>query len=320
MSGINLSGAEYGEANGIHGQNYIYPSETTVAYFAEKGFDTVRVPFLWERLQPQLLGSLSTEELGLLKQSVELIRSHGMKIVLDPHNYGYFGGKRLVTEEVPEFVFGDFWTRLASEFSDQPDVYFGLMNEPHDIPANEWLTAVNSAIAGIRAVGAQNMILVPGTNWTGAHSWLSDMPGGSNAEVMKNVQDPSNNYAFEFHQYMDEDFSGTHEDCPKAEEAVKSLETVTAWLAENGKRGFLGEYGGTKAPECLSGIKMMTETIRKNSQHWLGFAYWAAGDWWPETEGNNIQPTASGDRPQLSSLGISQKRASEADKNCSAKP
>ena len=316
MSGVNISGAEYGDTNGVQGQNYIYPSEKTVVYFSKKGFDTVRLPFLWERLQPQLFGSLNPEELEYIKQAVTLIRTHGMKIILDPHNYGYYNGKRLVTEDVPEYAFGDFWTRLALEFADQPDVYFGLMNEPHDIPVDAWLTAVNSAMAGIRAVGAKNMVLVPGTNWTGAHSWETNLPGGSNAEVMKRVVDPQNNFAFEFHQYMDEDFSGTHETCPNANAAVKALENVSAWLAENKKRGFLGEFGGSKDPACLAGIQNMTETLRQNSAQWLGFTYWAAGDWWPETESNNIQPTDKRDRPQLKWLGVQKQKTAPEPALC----
>ena len=35
---------------------------------------------------------------------------------------------------------------------------------------------------------------------------------------------------------------------------------------------------------------------------WTGWAYWTAGDWWPEGEPLNIQPTKSGDRPQLQAL------------------
>ena len=320
MSGVNLSGAEYGDKNGVAGTNFSYPSEKTVAYFAKKGFDTVRLPFLWDRIQPQLNESLSAVELDSLQQEVKLLRSNGFKVILDPHNFGYYDGKRLATDDVPDFAFANFWTRIAVEFSDQPDVYFGLMNEPHDIPTDLWLKSANAAIAGIRAAGAQNMILVPGTNWSGASSWRTDFTGGTNADIMKGIEDPANNFAFEFHQYMDEDFSGTHETCPKADEAVKALEDVSTWLKENGKRGFLGEFGGSKSPECLTGIKNMAEAVRANSAQWLGFTYWAGGDWWPETEGNNIQPTAKGDRPQLKWIGIKQEKTPVSSPLCLSNP
>jgi endoglucanase len=101
---------------------------------------------------------------------------------------------------------------------------------------------------------------------------------------------------------------------------VKSLETVTAWLAENKRRGILGEFGASKNEECLSGLTAMVETLRRNSTHWLGFAYWAGGDWWPETEGNNIRPTAKGDRPQLQALGIVKRSKPSDAEECSPHP
>jgi endoglucanase len=318
MTGINLSGAEYGDKNGVLGTNYTYPSQNTVNYFAKKGFNTVRLPFLWDRLQPQLNEALSSVELDLLKQAVKLLQDHGMKVILDPHNFGYYDGKRMASDDIPDYAFADFWTRVASEFGDDPNVYFGLMNEPYDIPTDLWLKSANAAITGIRAVGAKNLILVPGTNWSGASSWNNDFRGGANSLVMKGVEDPDNNFAYEFHQYMDQNFSGTHETCPKAAEAANALERVTAWLKENRKRGFLGEFGGSKDPECLAGIKTMADTVRANSDYWLGFTYWAAGDWWQESEGNNIQPTAKGDREQLKSIDIS--RDSSGEPNCTATP
>ncbi|MCV0426935.1 MAG: glycoside hydrolase family 5 protein [Roseibium sp.] len=300
--GVNLSGAEYGDKHGILGTNYIYPTEETVSYFAEKGMNLVRLPFRWERLQPVFGEALNTEELNRLHNAVELIRSHGMKVLLDPHNFGYYDGKRLMTADVPAQAFANFWIRLAQEFANQEDIMFGLMNEPYDIPVEDWLIAANQAIAGIRAVGAENLILVPGTNWSGASSWQSDRPAGNNGNVMSGVSDPADNFIYEVHQYMDEDFSGTHETCPQADLALKGLVDFTGWLKEQGARGLLGEFGGSKDPACLAGLTRMVDYMDEASEQWLGWTYWAAGDWWPATEGNNIQPVEGTDRPQLAAV------------------
>lgn len=300
--GVNLSGAEYGDAAGIYGTNYTYPSEETVRYFAGKGMNIVRLPVLWERLQPVLGSRLIPEQLDLLKASVELIRSYGMKIILDPHNFGYYAGQRMMTAGVTASDFTDFWIRLSVEFANEEDILFGLMNEPYDIPAEEWLLAANQAISGIRAAGAKNMILVPGTHWSGASSWLEDLPGGNNSKVMANVNDPANNFIYEFHQYMDEDLSGTHETCPNADLALEGLKGVTAWLEERNARGLLGEFGGSGDKACLAGLAEMVALLDDSPEQWFGWTYWAAGDWWPEDEGNNIQPVKQGDRPQLTAI------------------
>lgn len=319
FKGVNISGAEYGDRDGVEGKNFIYPSEKTVAYFAGKGMNIVRLPFSWDRLQPTLNSPLSAAEVDRLKAAVQRLRDHGMTVLLDPHAFGYYDKARLGTPDVPAFAFADLWIRLAAEFANEPDVLFGLMNEPYDIPASDWLGMANDAIAGIRSVGARNLILVPGTRWTGAHSWRADNPGGSNADVMRGVKDSIDNYAYEFHQYLDADSSGTAAGCVAAEAANAALVDVTAWLRETGKKGFLGEFGGSQDAACLSGLKAMTKTLDDNADAWLGFSYWAAGDWWSPEEINNVQPTAKGERKQLSALPLTPGKQPDA-KACAILP
>jgi len=300
--GLNISGAEYGEADGVEGLDYIYPSAETVSYFHAKGFDTVRLPFRWERLQPILGERLEPNELERLRASVAGLRAEGFVVILDPHNYGYHSELQIGFSEVSSRQFAQFWIRLAAEFANEDGIAFGLMNEPHDIAPSIWLDAANQAIAGIRAVGARNLILVPGTHWTGVVSWPEDFGQGSNADVMINVVDPVDNFAFEVHQYMDKDFSGTNEACVNAALAVEGMVKLSDWLRSRGKRAFLGEFGGSKDPDCLAGLKRMTDQMAEDSDVWLGWTYWAGGDWWSPEEGNNIQPTGEGDRAQLSAL------------------
>ena len=298
--GVNLSGAEYGERDGILGTNYTYPSEATVEYFAAKGMTVIRLPFRWERLQPVLNAPLDSNELESLKASVELIRNHGMAVVLDPHNFGFYDKKKI--QEMPggDIAFGDFWARIALEFGNREGVIFGLMNEPHDIKAPDWLKVANTAIIAIRAMDANNLVLVPGTNWSGAWTWEVDrLGGGSNASIMRGIKDPANNYAYEFHQYLDADSSGTHSTCEGAEQARQGLVRVTDWLRKSGKRGFLGEFGAASSEPCLAGLRQMMEVMTRNGDVWLGWTYWSGGEWWPPDEPFNVQPGKGRDKPQL---------------------
>jgi len=316
--GINLSGAEFGDVGGAHGTDYIYPSDSTVRYFADKGFTSVRLPFRWERLQPRLNADFDEEELGRLQETVTLIRANGMGIILDPHNYARYNDAVVGSDAVPTTAFADFWKRLASVFAGQKDVSFGLMNEPHDILARDWLTGANAAIAGIRAAGAKNLVLVPGTSWTGAHSWKGDGYGGSNADAMLGVVDPAGNFAIEVHQYLDDDFSGTKGNCSRAADAVTALKDFTQWLRENKQRGYLGEFGAPGGDECIQGLKAMIGVVESNHDVWTGWSYWAAGDWWPESEPLNIQPTKRGDRPQMQGLSAALKARLNSGLACTA--
>jgi len=301
--GVNLSGAEYGERDGVANVNYTYPSEETVGYFASKDMNVVRLPFRWERLQPVLGQPFDRAEMQRLKEAVDLIQKHDMAVVLDPHNFGYYDKTQVTQAPATDLAFGDFWARLAIEFANRKGVIFGLMNAPHDIRAPDWLEAANTAIRSIRTVGARNLILVPGTNWTGAHSWSTDvLGGGANGTVMLGVKDPLDFYAFEFHQYLDADSSGTHPACDGSDSARQGLLDVTDWLRNNGKRGFLGEFGVPGTQPCLDGLKAVFGIMADNSDVWLGWSDWAAGEWWPPEEPMNVQPRNGKDRPQMKTI------------------
>ena len=313
--GVNLSGGEYGERGGVYGTNYTYPGEDTISYFAKKGMTIIRLPFRWERLQSALGGRLDEDELKRLKDSIGLIRKHGMAVLLDPHNFGYYDKTQVGTAPATDAAFGDFWARLAVEFANQDGVLFGLMNEPHDIKATDWLDAANAAIRSIRAVGARNLILVPGTAWSGASSWEKDVIGGANGTVMLGVRDPLDFYAYEVHQYLDADSSGTHPTCEGSTAAVEAIAGVTTWLKRNHKRGFLGEFGASADKDCMSGLTEIYATMTDNSDVWLGWSYWAAGEWWPADEPFNVQPRKGSERPQMRLLA----EAAKADAGtCSA--
>ena len=90
LAGVNIAGLEFGEAAlpGEIGKDYIAPSGAELAYFAGKGLKTVRIPFLWERAQPQPLGELDADYVGLLAQIVAAAQPLGMTVILDLHNYG----------------------------------------------------------------------------------------------------------------------------------------------------------------------------------------------------------------------------------------
>jgi endoglucanase len=318
--GINLSGAEFGKPGGQPFKDYAYPSAETVSYFASKGFDTVRLPFMWERLQPKLMQPFDPDETNRLKEAVALIRSHDMRVILDPHNFARYREKVIGSPDVPAAAFADFWARLASLYPNDKDVIFGLMNEPYQMPITQWLNAANTATSAIRnQARADNLILVPGTAWTGAHSWMTPIDGEPNGVAMARFRDPGHNFAFEVHQYLDDDFSGTKPNCSRGNDAVEALRKFTDWLKQNGFRGFLGEFGApAKAGKmrCIDTLKSMVGVIEDNKDVWTGWTYWVAGDWWPAEEPLNIQPTKDGDRPQLAALQPTLSDFSAAGKDC----
>lgn len=308
-AGVNLAGAEFGESQlpGTYGSSYVYPSPAEIDYYRAVGMNVVRIPFLWERLQRTLYAGLDTTEFSRLSYIVGYATSRGVSVLLDPHNYARYHGNLIGSTAVPNAAFADFWKRVAQQFAGNPRVLFGLMNEPHDMPTEQWLSAANAAIAAIRAAGAQNLILVPGNAWTGAHSWSDSWYGTPNAAVMRGVVDPGHNFAFEVHQYLDADASGTSAQIVSATIGSQRLASFTSWLRSNGYRGFLGEFavagstiGAGSGDEALSD---MLRYLDANSDVWRGWTYWAGGPWWGEylftLEPQNLGQPNETDRPQL---------------------
>ena len=301
MTGFNLAGAEFGVLPGKAGVDYFYPSQTDVTALLLRGVSIFRLPFRWERLQKTLDGPLDADETMRLSDAVKAITAKGARVIVSPHNYGRYNGKVIGSADLPDASFGAFWRELASLFRDNSLVIFGLMNEPHDMPTEQWRDAANTAIQAIRDAGATNLILVPGNAWTGGQSWTSSDYGTANAVAMRDIRDPLNNYAYEIHQYFDVDFSGTHATCQDGDIGEQSLKGVTDWLARIGKKGFLGEFGATVNPTCLQAMDNMLYYVEDHRDVWMGWTYWAAGSWWG-AHPMSAQPRGGVDPPQITTL------------------
>jgi endoglucanase len=298
MLGVNLAGAEFGSKPGTFGIDYIYPNHGEIDYYASKGVEIIRLPFLWERVQPTKNGPLSTAELARIDDVVDYAASKGLMVVLDVHNYGMGFGALIGSAQTPNSSFADFWGKLASHFVNDTNVIFGLMNEPHQQSATEWLASANAAIAAIRAAGATQLILVPGTYWDGAWTWVSS---DNDTVIGQGVKDPLNNYAFEVHQYLDSDGSGTSPSVVSADIGVQRLSAVTEWAKATDNMLFLGEFGVAANPTSLEALDNMVNYLHQHQDVWLGATYWAGGPWW----GNymfSIEVANGVDKPQMDVL------------------
>ncbi|MBL0728917.1 glycoside hydrolase family 5 protein [Piscinibacter sp. HJYY11] len=301
--GVNLSGAEYNSTQvpGRYGYEYFYPSTAAVDYFQSKGMNLIRLPFLWERVQPTLYQPLNQTELQRLVSFVNSTTAKGITVLIDPHNYGRYRQQVIGSTGVPHNAFGDFWYRLAGTFKNNPKVIFGLMNEPYGMTTENWVGAANDAIRRIRAAGATNTIAVPGNAWSGAYSWTSNFYGTPNAQAMLQITDSRNNLVFEVHQYLDTDSSGTTTHCVSATIGAQRLQVFTDWLRANGKRGLLGEFAAANTDTCKLALNGMLAFMQANSDVWVGWSYWLAGAW-ASNDPFSLQPVNGVDKPQMQVL------------------
>ncbi|MEK9278927.1 MULTISPECIES: glycoside hydrolase family 5 protein [unclassified Bradyrhizobium] len=300
LLGVNFPSATFGDQNvpGTFGTDYTYPTHQDIDYFASKGMDVIRLGFEAERVQPNTNGPLDPAELARMDDIVNYAASKGIDVVLDMHDYGTVHNMLVGTSDAANAAFADVWGKLASHFADNSNVIFGLMNEPNQQSASDWIGGANAAIAAIRQAGATQEVLVPGSYWDGAASWTTS----DNAAVVgTQVHDPLHNYAFEVHNYLDSDGSGTHANVVSDTIGVERLTAVTQWAEATGNKLFLGEFGVASDPTSLKAMDNMLSYMQQHSDVWQGGTYWAAGPWW----GNymfSVEPENGVDQPQMAVL------------------
>ncbi|PTQ12339.1 hypothetical protein CLG96_07345 [Sphingomonas oleivorans] len=278
MLGVNLSGAEFGGGGGRHGSDYIYPSLHDLSFYHDRGIDLIRLPFRWERMQPQLGGPLDPTEVGRLKDFLANAAQLNMKVIVDLHNYGRYEGVTIGSGSVTPERFADFWQKLATELRGSPALAgYDLMNEPHNMGgADRWPKAAQAAVDAIRRVDGTQDIHVEGDGWSGAHSWQK-----YNANLR--ISDPANKIIYQAHQYFDKNSSGTYSGSYDNEGAtpmtgVDRLKPFLDWLQATGSKGFIGEFAvPNNDPRWLTVLDNFIDALAANN---ISSTYWGAGPWW----------------------------------------
>jgi endoglucanase len=322
--GVNVAGAEFGQTSvpGTYGRDYTFNSESTFRYFGEKKLGLIRLPVMWERLQPSLGGPLDPDYLSKLKQDIAWAGAHGGDAIIDIHNFGRYGFnengvlKTYVIDnvyggavKVSSADFADLWRRVSTEFKFEGSVYaYGLMNEPHDMGTADWRAISQAALDAIRANQDDKLVLVPGNSWSSSNRWVANNP-------LPWIHDPANNFAYEAHQYFDSDESGTYARGSYASSYDAQLamnpgladagrirvQHFIDWGQQYGVRGIVDEYG-------IPDDDARWNTVLDNfftalDAAGMDGACWAAGEWWG-SYALSVQPGANftQDRPQMPTL------------------
>jgi endoglucanase len=300
LRGVNMAGAEFhsNHVPGVPNKDYAYPNPVDFDYIRSIGGNVIRLPFRWERVQPELMKPLDPEQLKALKSTVEQASRRNLCVILDVHNYATYRGKKLGSDEVPAEAFEDLWKRLAHEFDNPARTILGLMNEPAKIDMAQWAAIAKRTVASLRDDGAKNIILVAGGRWSGAHEWTRGSP--SNGELFADLKDPLQRTWLEAHQYADHGFAGIKQQCVAPERLQRVFARLTDWARENHQKLFLGEFGVAANDECLAALDAMLAGV-DDAEVWRGWTYWAMGRWWNKYP-MSIQPQDGRDAPQTAVL------------------
>lgn len=294
--GVNVAGAEFGSSvPGVLGRDYIYPAASEIAAYRTMGFNLVRIPVRWERLVGAPGGAFRTEDINGLLEAVRAARAQDMIVIIDLHNYARWSARKEIDSESligqgPATVsdLAHFWTQLAGQLGDDPGIWLGIMNEPHGIDVAKWWDIAGAVVTALRSAGVHNRLLVPGSDWTGAHSWVSS----GNAHHAARFADPDGNTLFEVHQYLDAGSRGSSGLCEHG--SAGRVDAVLAWARQTGARLFVGELAAGPGATCRSEYRNMIAEL-ETSGVVEGWAAWGGGAWFEPNDPFSLPPTAAGE-------------------------
>ncbi|CAG8958388.1 hypothetical protein HYFRA_00011065 [Hymenoscyphus fraxineus] len=305
-AGVSESSGEFGvwsatgtKGTGLPGRfgvDYSFIDKSAIDIFVDTNkINTFRIAFLLERMCPLSYGlgaKFNETHFDYYADAVHYItKTKGAYAILDPHNYmryndpssqpmsgSVIGNSSDVTAATTK-QFGEFWKELASRFKHNERVIFSIMNEPHDMETSLVLANNQAAVDGIRSAGAKQLILAPGNQWSGGHSFTQSWVGysPSSAEALVNLTDPLKNLAFDVHEYLDIDFSGSHSEC--ASPADTNLADLTSWLKANSFKAMITEFGAANGTQCQPYLEGILGYMRDNPEY-IGWTAWAAGPFW----------------------------------------
>jgi endoglucanase len=313
--GVNLSGAEFGENfPGKYNADYTYPNAEELDYYKSKGLTLIRLPFKWERIQPELGGALDMNELNRMKIFIDLCNERNMLVIPDMHNYArrnMDGSDHIIGS--PSLSIGhiaDAWKKISAELKSKKNIWgYGIMNEPHDmLSSTPWFSIAQGIINKIREADLKTPVIVGGDSWSSAERWMAL------SDTLKYLVDPAKNLIFEAHVYFDANASGGYRNSYENEKAspetgINRVAPFIKWLNENKFRGFIGEYGvPADDPRWLIVLDKFLNHLQENC---INGTYWAGGPWWREYKLSS-EPKDGVDKPQMSVLD----KYKNANKKC----
>ncbi len=296
--GAHMSGGEYNPQNlsAVEGTDYVYPipgeighgyvGGSEASYVHSRGMNIIRLAFDIRRLQPTNLTALNTTELAYIQAEVTKDESLGMRVILDPHQYGKMWStpdnafEYITAAPAYSTAFNDFWTRLTVAFQSDPSVIFGLMNEPDNTSgtAAQWKTAAASAVSAIRTAESptvRHLILIPGVGYTNAGNWSFN----NNDTAWAGYTDPVGGpFMFEMHQYLDTSSAGNGPVCLPGVGST-SLVSATTWARANGFKILLGEMNWWQTTQCFTEGPALVNYTRANADVWAGWVWCCSGPW-----------------------------------------
>lgn len=217
------------------------------------GLNIFRLPVSWQYLTNNTLGGpLNPTNFGYYDRLVQSCLQIGAYCQIELHNYGRWEGNVIGGPKGPSNEqFADIWTQLAEEYADNEKLWFGVMNEPHNMAsADAWAASVQAAVTAIRNAGATTQyISLPGTNFQSAGALMYDGSGAALAKVT-NPDNSTTGLVFDVHLYLNTYGTGNTAECI-TNGISNAWAPLAAWLRKSGRQAIVSETGGGNTSSCV---------------------------------------------------------------------
>jgi endoglucanase len=213
-----------------------------IANIAAKGFTAIRLPARFSgHAKREAPYTIDTGFMKRVRKITDLATVRGMSVIVDMHHY-----EEIFKDPIGEAPrFAAMWRQIAAAFKDAPDnVYFELINEPHDkFDGSNLLAVQEPALAAVRESNPTRPVVINGPSWSSLTEMLKmNFPDDPNVVPTFHYYDPAN-FGFDKAPWMNppvrEDF-GTAADVAELREITARLK---AWMAKTGRVPFVGELG-----------------------------------------------------------------------------
>jgi uncharacterized repeat protein (TIGR02543 family) len=211
-----------------------------------------------------------------LDEIIDGFTSRGIVVMLELHDWtglwpgdtGYWTNERQYWNDyVPalsEMI--DWWVDKAERFSDNPYVWFNIMNEPGidntEESATKWLNIHDAVIKAIRDTGAENIIVLDEHNWGQGNSYYGGASSYDSAVIRMGptLNEQYTNLVFSLHVY------------DAWADGKDRFDTYFQDAKDRGLCVILGEFGVGITRGQHEAVKNMYESA---ISHGIGRIYWA---------------------------------------------
>ncbi|HVS37027.1 MAG TPA: glycoside hydrolase family 5 protein [Gemmataceae bacterium] len=244
----------------------------------EAGFDTVRLPVRWSaHASAEAPYAIEPKFAERVDWAIDQALANKLNIIVDFHNYDEMNSDP--DAQLPRLA--GLWEQIAARCKDRPSqVYFELLNEPHDkLGGAKWNAAIARLLAVVRKTNPTRPVIAGPGGWNGIGKLDElELPADDhNLIVTVHYYDP-----FHFtHQgaswvkgsdkWKGQQWTGSDDETAAVQ---KALGRAAAWGKAHDRPMFLGEFGAYEAGEMASRARWAHCVAREAEKAGLSWAYW----------------------------------------------